>query len=466
MGLHRNLPRAMVFAPRHLGGLGLSNLIYEQGAQKILLLLRHLRAKTPLGTAMEALIRTYQLWAGIRNHIHSDTQQCGWIPDHWLSHLRNFMHAHRIKIIYDAWTFLPLCHQDRFIMEDFIGLNLPRHKLEQLNACRMYLQVTTLAEITEHTGTTLLPHALSTASNPTPRGMQNISQSTLTWPQIANPSLSCWRFWTKTIRSMYTGSTRGMQLEQPLGNWHTTMGTARFWHWKLYDATHLLYRASATAPTHVGLRTQQWRTLMKYSPTIPSTLPFDGTPITPLDLNTGNVKLPTPPIEPPKDTPPDTGKEDTIARQFQKQMHAWQRPMFGSLRKAGNNKNLLKQLIAKRPIMIVSNTSVQKNCNSGYAWVIAQETDTLWCGLGIAPGPSEDIYSGCAEAYGILAAITFLQYYLQIFETTIPRTTIRCFCDNMGVLTNLKELQTTHITRPNDSTNDDRNIYLAITAVA
>ncbi len=216
----------------------------------------------------------------------------------------------------------------------------------------------------------------------------------------------------------------------------------------------------------MGLRTQQWRTLSKYSTTIPSTLPFDGTPITPLDPNTGYVKLPTPLIEKPNETPPETGKGDTLARQFRQQMHPWQRPMFGSLRKAGNNKNLIKQLLSERPVMIVSDASVQKNNNSGFAWVIAQENATLWRGLGMAPGPSEDIYSGRAEAYGILAAITFLQYYLQTFDAIIPRTKIRCFCDNMGVLTNLKELQQKHITRPNDSTADDRDIYLAITEEA
>jgi len=39
MGLHSRLPRSMVFAPREVGGVGLCNLIYEQGTQQILILL-------------------------------------------------------------------------------------------------------------------------------------------------------------------------------------------------------------------------------------------------------------------------------------------------------------------------------------------------------------------------------------------------------------------------------------------
>jgi len=64
-------------------------------------------------------------------------------------------------------------------------------------------------------------------------------------------------------------------------------------------------------------------------------------------VNTGYVKLPTPPIKHPTETQPDTRTGDTLARQFQKQMQAWQRPLFGSIRKAGNTKNLLRQLLAK-----------------------------------------------------------------------------------------------------------------------
>jgi len=71
--------------------------------------------------------------------------------------------------------------------------------------------------------------------------------------------------------------------------------------------------------------------------------------------------------------------------------------------------------------MIISNALVQKNGNSSFAWVIAQDAAPMWQGLGIAPGPNEDIYSGCTEAYGLLTAISFLQYYLTMFEWLFPQ---------------------------------------------
>jgi len=72
--------------------------------QQMILLLHHLHAQTPLGLALEALIRTYQLWAGIHNHVLSDTQSCPWVPSQWLSFLQQSMHTNQIQITYQSWT--------------------------------------------------------------------------------------------------------------------------------------------------------------------------------------------------------------------------------------------------------------------------------------------------------------------------------------------------------------------------
>jgi len=324
----------------------------------------------------------------------------------------------------------------------------------------MYLQVTTLAEVTDHTGQNILPQAISSAGNDTPRGLQNISYSTLQWPQIAIPSAACWRLWTRTICNVYSGFTKSTRLNQPLGSWYATCDKTRFWNWRLFDTTHLLYKANPQSPTRMALRTQQWTHMIKFSPTVPSETNFTGTPITPNE--TGYVKLPTHPVEAQPVPHTDKRPVDRLARQFRRQLQDWQIPLFHSIRKAGSTNKLLQQILVKHPIMIVSDASVQKNGNSGFAWIIAQEANLLWRGMGIAPGPTEDMYSGRAEAYGLLAAVTFLQYYLNTFDTTIPRTSIRCFCDNAGVLTNLLDIRKQPTPRPNDTTNDDRDLYLAI----
>jgi len=136
-------------------------------------------------------------------------------------------------------------------MEDFQDHGTPPNQLEKLNVCWMYLQVTMLAEITDQTGTLLLPQILAGPQNPTPKGLVNISMSILKWLTIALPTSTCWRLWDKTICTLYMGSPTRMKLQQPLGMWQPTYNQQRFWHWQMEDPDHLVFCFSPTAPMRV-----------------------------------------------------------------------------------------------------------------------------------------------------------------------------------------------------------------------
>jgi len=159
------------------------------------------------------------------------------------------MHNHHITIRYDNWTVPPIREHNRFLMEDFRDYGIPSNQMEKLNVCRMYLQVTTLAEITDHMGTTLLPQVLVSSMKTTPKGLTNISKSLLKWPHINQPHSSCWQLWSRLIRTLYTGSPTGTQLCQPLGDWNLQHEQYRFWHWHMEDPDHLVFHSSPTAPT-------------------------------------------------------------------------------------------------------------------------------------------------------------------------------------------------------------------------
>jgi len=189
----------MVFTPHTHGGVGLCHLYHEHGAQQVIILLWHLQAGTPLGKTLEVLIHNYQLWSGFRTHILEDTKLCPWILDHWLTYLRTFMHDHHLHIRYDLWTIKPLRNHDRYIMDDLLKYDISRHQLEKLNACHMYLQVTTLAEIMAQTGEALLPQVLTDHHCPTPKGLTNISNLLLQWPNSNLPSATCWQLWTRML---------------------------------------------------------------------------------------------------------------------------------------------------------------------------------------------------------------------------------------------------------------------------
>jgi len=231
----------------------------------------------------------------------------------------------------------------------------------------------------------------------------------------------------------------------------------------MHDATHLVYRSSLDAPTRLALPILSRRTSMKFSPTAPSRMEFTGPPITPSDLTLNVIALPVIPFATVHLSATQTLYFSTLQTQFRQQLPTWQRILFGSLRKAYKTTTLYTNLKSLQPITLVSDASVQKDGHSRFAWVIAKEAQPLWRGMGLAPGPADDMYSGRAEAFGVLAAILFLQYYLSCYPPDIPQSDLTCYCDNLGVITNLTELQNETMVRPNDTTCDDRDIYMAIT---
>jgi len=201
-------------------------------------------------------------------------------------------------------------------MEDFRDQGLLRHQLECLNACQMYLEVTTLAEITDHTRVELLPQILSSPMKLTPPGLTNISSSTIRWPNIHLLTTPCWKLWIKTIRTIYTGSTQGTRLLQPLGEWLPLHSTYRFWNWRMHSGSQLAYKHSPSSNTHVALATHNRRTYMKFTPTVPTTIAFQGPPITLVDMTIGLVRLPVVDIITNLDKPKQIKAIATIQKQF------------------------------------------------------------------------------------------------------------------------------------------------------
>jgi len=466
MGYHRTLPRTLVFAPRAMGGVGLVNLQNEMEIQQILILVRHLRAATPLGKAMELLIRQYQLWAGFKEHILTDSSPCPWIPDRWLSRVRRTINTYNIKLKYDAWTIPPLRMYDVYIMEAIHELGLNTLQLEQINACRMYLQVTTLAEISDHTGSFLLTQALLQNTQTEPVGLTAISTSTLVWPEIHNPTKATWKLWTTTISTLFTGSAQGTKLRTPLGNWTTDYQKHRHWKWRMTPAKSLLYKSSMTDNTKAALLVQTQRRYLTYTLVVPTNQTFHGAPVTPHDPQLRSVRTPIP-------LPPTTTEEvnttaiTTLTDQFRKQLHQWQRPLYRSIKRHQKTTFLHELCTQHRVITLVSDASVQKNKQSGFAWIITHGARHLWSGIGLAPGPTEDMYSGRAEAFGVLAGLLFLRYYISCFpKETYHGAKIQCHCDNQGIITNVTAMRTNVIQRPNDTTSDDFDLYAAICQAA
>jgi len=340
------------------------------------------------------------------------------------------------------------------------------YKLMKLNACRMYLQVMTLTEISDYMGKELRPQVLLEHASHCPKGLTNISMSTLKWPHVALPSPTCWHIWTSMICTLYTGSLTRTHLQHPLGKWTIHYDSHRFWHWWHYDPTHLLFQQSAEMSPRVALRTQYHQTMAKFSPSIPTMLPFQGPPMMQIEPTTGYIHLPVaclpeawvPTLHPntiqlfhnPETIPclpaaMTTGPLWVPAQSWLPKYPSWLPPQL--------------------PTTHVSQQCIHpKNGHSGFAWILAGNHTMIWCRTGLAPGPAEDMYLGHAEVYGLLATTIFLSYYVSCYDVPLPSTNIKCYCDNIGIINTPCSLQTEQILWLNDTINDDRDIFLEIHA--
>jgi len=161
MGYNQNMPKAVVYAPTTVGGLGFHQLSTEQGLQKIIHLIKHLWTNTTLGNLMEAAIKVYQIQAGIPISVLEYTAPLPWKPQCWIANLQESLHNIQGQIVLESpWTILALRQNDTHIMLDLQQARYSIKQLKILNNCQLFLQVTTLTEITNHAGTHLLPKAL------------------------------------------------------------------------------------------------------------------------------------------------------------------------------------------------------------------------------------------------------------------------------------------------------------------
>jgi len=203
LGYNQNMPKSVVYSPTSHSGLGLRHLFTEQGVQKILQMIKHIRARPSLGTLIESTIQAYQIQAGLIDSVLIDTHPLPWTPNRWINSLRHTLHTIKGQIVLNnLWTIPPSRVNDRYLMDDFLDTGHDTNTLKMINNCRMFLQVTTLAEITNCSGTHLLPEVLLQGrSHPT---LTSTSNSNYNWPTQPDPGYSAWKTWTKSLQAYYT----------------------------------------------------------------------------------------------------------------------------------------------------------------------------------------------------------------------------------------------------------------------
>ena len=131
-----------------------------------------------------------------------------WIQSTWL-----FMSGNSIKLK-DNTPFIPLGREeDKILMEHFMLQGYKGIELRNINCCRLYLKVITLADITSGDGKTITKEAWDVKKVDTQNRHNNFE-----WPNWDSISTTAIATWKLALIQRFC-RTRERHLDTPLGDW-------------------------------------------------------------------------------------------------------------------------------------------------------------------------------------------------------------------------------------------------------
>jgi hypothetical protein len=124
---------------------------------------------------------------------------CTYIEASWITNLLIYLqktkciiHSTKIGILHS------LRHHDQPLMEIFTDAQVNKKELRILNIVRTFLQITTISEIRNNSGTKIHP-GCSDQTAPK-RKITHTGNSTLNWPKQPPPTAKMWRVWLKHLK--------------------------------------------------------------------------------------------------------------------------------------------------------------------------------------------------------------------------------------------------------------------------
>ena len=155
-GYNQKMAKAIRYAPKHLGGAGFRRLYVEWGNAIVLEIIKNLRERHSYQGKMTMIALMWaQQYVGtsqfLLENVTSDIPPC---PNLYIMAARSFLQKINARIeLQENIVSKTLRVHDKHIMDLAMQHGWPANKIDGINACRRYLQATTLADITNDRGT-------------------------------------------------------------------------------------------------------------------------------------------------------------------------------------------------------------------------------------------------------------------------------------------------------------------------
>jgi ribonuclease HI len=218
MGYQANFPRAVLFAPKTLGGPQIPCLYSIAAYRRATLLLSNMNRQTDAATMIRITLNWQQLITGISVPFLEYPRPLPYLEKNWWTHTRQLFQDHGIQLRIKGGFQPQLARQgDRLIMEQAL-FDYPKdiYRLSRINMARIYYQVLTLSDLTDNEGTTILPVYFGGNREDIPN-----RESKLFWPVQEKPSPTALIYWKEFLHSFTNRqkNIRSTTLTHPLGPW-------------------------------------------------------------------------------------------------------------------------------------------------------------------------------------------------------------------------------------------------------
>jgi hypothetical protein len=222
MGIARSAPRKVVFGATQYDCLGLNHLAVLQGKSRLQYLLVHLRCGDTTCELMQMLLEYTQLECGCRgNPLQQDYKnyECLLLNKNWITEVWGHLSTCKATVeINGLWEPKENRNSDLAIMERLVAAGrFSGKELQQINYCRIYLQVFFMSDIANVKGTAVEEWARK-------GNRQSGRKSEWEWPVQQRPV--SWKAWKDVIEYLAPDN----QISPTLGEWNKSHHQVMEWY--------------------------------------------------------------------------------------------------------------------------------------------------------------------------------------------------------------------------------------------
>eukprot|EP00957_Ditylum_brightwellii_P100706 7674472-Ditylum_brightwellii.AAC.1 len=149
LGINHHFPRVVLHGTKKYGGLQMAHFFIEQGYLSIKYFLGHVQEESLTGQHFMVLLSQAQLASGSKHpYLYEEESNKEYVSHSWLSGIWQYLQYINATIeVHHAWVTKLQREDDVMLMDAFKTAKLEIATLDHLNQLRLYLGVTTLADI-------------------------------------------------------------------------------------------------------------------------------------------------------------------------------------------------------------------------------------------------------------------------------------------------------------------------------